>query len=203
MRVEEISFDEKKSKFHILVSGQSFFVTYEFYEKFQLHTGQMLSEEAAKELLYTSQFEQIYDDTLRFLSYRIRSEKEIFLYLKKKNVEDTLIEKIIDRLKHLSMIDDAFFLKTFIQDKVRLTDWSKNRVKQELYRKGISCSQEELDTFYPLDQEIDKATKIVEKKMDQWKRKYPNRYQLQGKIYQYLSSRGFQYDTISIVRESF
>jgi len=49
-------------------------------------------------------FERFYNYSLRFLSYRARSEKEIRDKLKSKKVDSPVIEKIIQKLKEQKLI---------------------------------------------------------------------------------------------------
>lgn len=48
---------------------------------------------------------------MNYLSYQLRSKKEIFTYLKEKEIEPEDRVKIVQRLEELRLLDDAILVK--------------------------------------------------------------------------------------------
>ena len=71
------------------------------------------------------EFEKFYNQALRFLSYRPRSEKEVRNKLKIKSeklkIEDSTvtIDKIIQKLKEYNFINDLEFAKKWVEERLR------------------------------------------------------------------------------------
>jgi regulatory protein len=73
---------------------------------------------------------------LRLLTYRARSGKEVYEYLRRKGFNEPVIKKTIDILKEYSYLDDQKFAEDFI-------NYRKNRgfglikIRYELIGKGV------------------------------------------------------------------
>ena len=67
----------------------------------------------------------IYDNTLKYISIKMRCESEIRNYLTKKNIEENLQESIIKKLKDNGLINDRLYIKSFISDKIRLNKYNR------------------------------------------------------------------------------
>ena len=63
-------------------------------------------------------FEKFYKASIRFLSFRPRSEKELSDYLTKKKCDDLTSKRIIEsRLKKINLLDDEEFAKWWIEQR--------------------------------------------------------------------------------------
>ena len=69
----------------------------------------------------------VYDLALKYISTKMRCEGELREYLKKKNIEDDEINNIIERLKQNGFINEKLYVKSFISDKVRLSNYGQNK----------------------------------------------------------------------------
>lgn len=146
-------------------------------------------------------FNKYYDKALRFLSFRPRSEKEIRDYFKKKKVEESLISKIINKLKDYNFLNDEEFTKWWIEQRTKFKPRSLRLIKIELRQKGIS---DEIIDFVmsnfkcQISNDKELAKKLVEKKLIKYKN-LPKEVVFR-KISQILISKGFSYE---IVKETF
>jgi regulatory protein len=141
-------------------------------------------------------FERFYNYSLKFLSYRIRSEKEIREKLKTKQVEPQIIEKIIAKLKEKKFIDDENFARMWIENRNRFKPRSLRLIKMELKQKGI---EEEIFDKMINDEglminDLEQAKKLVEKRIGRLKG-LPKQ-EIYEKLGRYLASKGFNWDTI-------
>lgn len=142
------------------------------------------------------ELQKFYDRTLRFLSYRHRSEKEIKDFLACKQVAPVVIAKILKKLKEQNFINDREFAKWWIEQRTGSKPRGWRAIKMELKQKGIS---DELITNYKLliTNEEELARKAIEKKTAIYK-KLP-RQEAYQKLSQFLLRRGFDWETIKIV----
>lgn len=141
-------------------------------------------------------FEKFYNSSLRFLSYRPRSEKEIRDNLVKKKAPQEIIESIISKLKEQRFLNDEEFAQFFVKSRISNRPKAVRVIKMELKRKGIS---EELIEKTIGDKELevndmDTARRLVEKKIDKYKA-LP-RQEIYQKLGSFLARRGFDWDTV-------
>ncbi len=145
-------------------------------------------------------FEKLYKKSLHFLSFRPRSEKEVRDYLKKNKADSEHLEKIINSLKKSKFLDDEEFAKWWIEQRTLINPRALRVIKLELRKKGIS--EETVDSaisaFQSSDSvDFDSALKLAEKRVERLKNEIPQKKR--EKLLRYLSSRGFNYETIKDV----
>ena len=73
----------------------------------------------------------------KYITYRLRSTKEIKDYLIKKNIDSTTIDLIIDKLIQNKYLNDDYYCKCFINDKLKFTNMGSYQIINELKRKDI------------------------------------------------------------------
>src|SRR3989344_9126843 len=143
------------------------------------------------------EYEKFYNKTLRFLSYRPRSEKELRDKLKKKKTSGEIINKIILRLKENNFINDEEFVKWWIEQRTTFKPRSLRLIKMELKQKGIDA--ELIDSViqnseFRIQNDLELAKKLIEKKKEKWRNL--TREKKFQKLSRFLASKGFNYDII-------
>ena len=196
MIINNIEFSDKKDKFVIETdTKESFLLSYNDFEKYKIHNEMIIDDELYTHLLNISKFTEAFEISLNFLSYKLRTEKEIITKLKSKKFSTEIIDEVITKLKNLDLLDDYNYAKIFINDKINLTNYSKRRIINDLYQKGIDkrIYEDYLEEVFGYNMELDKATQIVETKINIWKEKHEG-YDLKNKIVTFLLQKGFSYD---------
>lgn len=205
MIIKHIEFNDKKDKFIIETDTKEvFLLSYRDFEKLKIQNEMIIDEKLYSNLLEISKFSEAFEISLNFLSYKLRTEKEVVTKLKAKNFSYEIIADVLDKLKTLDLIDDVNYAKVFINDKINLTNYSKKRIINDLYLKGIDkrVYQDYLDEVFGYNMEFDKATEAVETKINIWKEKYQG-YELKNKIITFLLQKGFNYDVAKQVSGMF
>ena len=205
MIIKHIEFNDKKDKFIIETDTKEvFLLSYRDFEKLKIQNEMIIDEKLYSNLLEISKFSEAFGISLNFLSYKLRTEKEVVTKLKSKNFSYEIIADVLDKLKTLDLIDDVNYAKVFINDKINLTNCSKKRIINDLYLKGIDkrVYQDYLDEVFGYNMEFDKATEAVETKINIWKEKYQG-YELKNKIITFLLQKGFNYDVAKQVSGMF
>lgn len=196
MIIKNIEFNDKKDKFVIETdTKESFLLSYNDFERYKIHNEMTIDDELYTHLLNISKFTEAFEISLNFLSYKLRTEKEIITKLKSKKFSTEIIDEVITKLKNLDLLDDYNYAKIFINDKINLTNYSKRRIINDLYQKGIDkrIYEDYLENVFGYNMELDKATQIVETKINIWKEKHEG-YELKNKIVTFLLQKGFSYD---------
>lgn len=144
---------------------------------------------------YDTEFQNYYNDCLKYIKSRLRSEKEIKEFLKRKNVSDELIEKVIGRLIKDKFIDDENYCKCFIHDKMNFSTQGEFKIINDLKKNGIS---EDIiyKNYYLFDKEIlqEKIDKLIIKYIKSNKKS--SGMVLKNKIYTNLMNQGFSREMI-------
>ena len=117
-------------------------------------------------------------------------------------MESANIEKIIDLLKLNNLINDNLFVKSYIYDKINLSNYGPNKIKRDLLNYNIDDSiiNSEIEN---IDKNliINKIDKLVNKKINS-NNKYSN-YILKQKLIIYLIDLGFDKDDIVLVLNNY
>ncbi len=176
----------------------SFSVDEDVLVKFRLQKNMELDKPTIEQMVQTDTVHKSFTLALNYLSYRMRSEKEIKDYLKDKEVEEDHIEEVIRRLHEQNLLDDQEFANSLVRTRVMTSSKGPLLVKKELIEKGISAQQaEEALQFYPFDKQVEKALKSAQKKMKSDRRK-SWKQQIQN-LQQTLMQKGYRNDVIQEV----
>ncbi|HUQ85292.1 MAG TPA: regulatory protein RecX [Candidatus Limnocylindrales bacterium] len=148
------------------------------------------------------EFEKYLNQSLRFLSYRPRTEKEIRDKLATKNAPQEVIENIVIKLKEHKFLNDEDFAKRFIEQRLRFKPKSLRIIKLELKQKGISheiieqavVNLQNGNDSEATNSDLESAKKIVEQKMPRYQG-LPKQ-EIYNKLGSFLARRGFNWDII-------
>ncbi|MFU1850437.1 recombination regulator RecX, partial [Enterococcus faecium] len=81
----------------------------------RLLKGQELSDTLIEEIKKASSYDVGLQMAMNYLSYQLRSKKEIFTYLKEKEIVPEDRVKIVQRLEELRLLDDAIFSESYVR----------------------------------------------------------------------------------------
>jgi regulatory protein len=139
---------------------------------------------------------KFYNLALRFLSYRIRSEKEVWDKLKEKQADPQVIEKIVSKLKDKKFINDENFARMWIENRSRFKPRSLRLIKLELKQKGIGGEiiSKTIDDKGLMINDLEMAKELAERRIG--KIKALPKQEIYEKLGRYLASKGFNWDTI-------
>jgi len=183
---------KQKDRYSVFVDGK-----YEFslgetaLLESKLTSGEEISSGQLRELKKLSEDDKIYNQTLRYIALRPRSEWEIKFYLeKKKKASPALTESILNKLSIIDLIDDEKLAKAFVSDRRLLRPASRRKLVNELRKKHISEEIIEKAIGRESEDEQTALTAVIEKARRQTK------YQNDEKLMQYLARQGFNYGDI-------
>src|SRR3989338_10450004 len=76
--------------------------------------------------------------SLKYLSFRNRSIKEVYDYLLRKNFIDETINSVLKRLVDMKFLNDEEFARSWIESRQKYKGKSKYILKNELRVKGVN-----------------------------------------------------------------
>jgi regulatory protein len=192
---------ENTERFNLFIDGKyAFSVDADVLAKFQLSKGKELSALDLTEIEYQDDIRKGVNSAIQFLSFRMRSEKEVRDYLKKSELDETIIQEVIHKLYERKYLNDLDFAKAYVRTQMNTTKKGPVILKQELQVKGIKGNEIDLALEeYSSELQTENAMALAEKTIKQ-NQKLAQKM-IQQKIEQVLMRKGFLHKTISIVLE--
>ncbi|MGX7195390.1 recombination regulator RecX [Enterococcus olivae] len=134
---------------------------------------------------------------MNYISYQLRTEQEMYRYLKDKEISIEDARRIIQRLKELQLVDDLNYGRSYIRTQLRLSDKGPQTLMQQLRKKGLKdpVIQEVIQLYTPEDQ-LEIATRTAKKSLKTIRGK-SHKETLQ-KLRLKLMQKGFSSDIISL-----
>ncbi|MFG6120707.1 recombination regulator RecX [Thalassobacillus sp. B23F22_16] len=194
---------KKKDRFNIFLDfgqGESygFSVSEDILVKESLHKGMELDDGEIKALVEKDDLQKSYTLAIHYLSYRMRSEKEIRDYLDKKETDPEQIDVIVARLYKEKLLNDQKFANSLVRSRINTSSKGPLMIKKDLIEKGVSAAKaEEALTNYSFEDQYEKAMKFAEKKLRSGGKK-SFRQQVQN-LQQTLMQKGFTKDVVQEV----
>lgn len=158
---------------------------------FRLHKGQELSESAAEDIQNASAAGKAYSAAIRYLAYRMRSEKEVRDRLKLKGHEE-YSDEVVARLIREQYLDDTDFATRWVHMRID-QNFAPRKIQSELLQKGIT--KETIDEVLEEYQEEDRLASLKATIQKRLKRGPQPRQ----KLISYLMGKGFGYSDINAV----
>lgn len=172
----------------------------ELVYKYNLSKNQEIDEEKLLEIARADDYEKAKNKALNSLSKVEKSEKKIREKLSA-DFDEEVIEEVVEFLKKHELVDDERFAEMIVSNDLKFKRVGKNRIKQNLYTKGIKREYiESAISDIDSDVELENAIYLAKKRLPRIKDKDINK--VKNKLYQHLSYKGFSYDIIkSAIRE--
>ncbi|RXJ00392.1 recombination regulator RecX [Anaerobacillus alkaliphilus] len=195
--ISKITVQKKnKERYNIYIEDvYSFSVDEAVLINFQLRKGTEVTKELLEQVMEEDSIRKGYGLAINFLSYRMRSIKEVSDYLIKKDLELETVQIILKKLIDENYLNDQEFAQAFVQSRVNLSLKGPEIIKRELLEKGVG----EVDINNSLrhfshEQQLEKALSFLMKK-------YPrtlktSRAEQDKKIYLLLFSKGFSHEVV-------
>lgn len=162
----------------------------------RLQKGQEVDKEKLEHILDEEMYLQAKNKALTLLKFTDRTEKEMREKLKKKEYRDHIIHRVITFLKEYKFLNDKALAKTMVINKSQYKKYGRNRIKQELYNKGIEQSIIENTITQELDREKEYENALALAYKKQKTIKDTDTRKVYEKIGRYLSYRGYDFEII-------
>lgn len=148
----------------------AFSVSEDVLIKYNLTKGKDLSELEMQEIFYNEDIQKAYSHSLNYLSFRMRSEKEIMDYLKGKDYPKEVITEAIYKLKQRKYINDKEFAESFVKTQMNTSDKGPVVIERSLVEKGVAKNTiDEALSLYSQELQLEKAIKLCHKFVNQKK----------------------------------
>lgn len=201
MKIDKIT-KNKNGKYKIIFDNKDSLIT---YDDVILNNGILFKKELTSEELnkinIESNYYDVYNKVIKFISIKMRSLKEIQKFLDKKEIPENDKDKIIKKLKEINLINDEKFANAYFQDRINLSNDGPYKIKQELRNNDIKNDVIE-DIYSKIDQSIiyEKLDKLIQKKIKSNRNK--SNYMLKQKIVGDMINLGYDKSMILEILEN-
>ena len=200
-RVTSIKQQKNKSRVNVYLDDKfGFGIDLDNFVLLHLKIDQELTEREVAEIVKKAEFQKTLDKLLRFAMIRPRSEKEVDDYFRRKQVHESMHEKLIGKLRHLELLDDAKFAKWWVEQRQSFRPKPKRILNNELRIKGIKKEVIDQVLGEEVVDEEKMARELIEKKAYKWQSLSAR--EARQKMSQYLAGKGFSWDVIEKVVSS-
>lgn len=189
-----------KERVNIYIDDNFFLgVNAEIVYDLNLKKGDEVDEDKLKSLIDKEGLSKAKNKAMSILNRTAISEKK--LREKLSDYSDEIVDEVINKLKDYGFINDKDLARRIANDNSNISRFGKNKIRQNLYRKGISKDDideavEEIDS----NEQYENALYLARKRYKNLKGE-DNRKVYQ-KLTQHLAYKGFSYDIIkSVIQE--
>jgi regulatory protein len=128
----------------------------------RLKVGQELTQEQVEQLRQEEALQQAIARALNYLSFRPRSREEVKRYLQRKETPPELVDRVLERLEQLDLINDQTFAEFWIESRTGSNPKGAQAIKSELRQKGVT--REVVDEMVNDEQDEERAHQAARKK---------------------------------------
>jgi regulatory protein len=198
--ITKITTQKRRGRFNIYIdrgNGEEFGfgVSDDILVSFGLTKGQEIDQNQLQEIIFNDEVQKAFNLSVNFLSYRMRSIKEIVDHLNRKDVPSEVVEQVISNLEEKRYVDDLEFAKTYVRSKKNTSAKGPAALSKELKQKGIM--ENDLETAlleYPFEAQVKAAISFASKKAKQQTNKSSTETKLN--LAQTLAGKGFSWDVV-------
>lgn len=184
------------NKYKVFIDDKELILYEDIIIKYELLYKKEIDNKLLKDIEKDNYRYLTYDLAVKYISIRMRSKKELKEYLLKKGFNDLEINNTIDKLLKQNLINDDLFCKSYINDKLNLSNDGINKIKQSLLQLGVE--EDIIDNNIcntPNELIINRLTKIINKEL-KLNAKLPIN-KLKNKIINKCIMLGYNYENIN------
>ena len=191
-----------ETKVTVAFSDEKLLLSLDIVYRFQLRSGDILSEEVYDELLSESNKHRVYEAALRFIERRMHSRFELYRKLLKKKFEKSLINEMLLKLEAESLINDKMFAEKYSADAFYHKRFGKNKIRVLLRQRGIDSkiTDAAIDLLH-VDETDEEPPLLIaaKKKLKQLQSRNIPEQESSKKLIAYLLQRGYSFYEIKEV----
>lgn len=181
-----------------LSNNETIRVSEDLLVRFRLLKGRELTKEEVAEIKKSGGFDVGLQLALNYVSFQLRTEKEVGKMLKEKEISASDSKLVIAHLRKLNVLDDKSYSESYLRTQIRLSDKGPSVLAQQLREKGVKeeVIQESLP-LYTMDQQIEVATHAADKVLRRLQSK--SHKEMLQKLKLHLMQKGFSQEIIQQV----
>lgn len=196
-KITKIETQKRKGRYNVYLDGEyAFPIDESVLVNHVLFKGMEISKEFQKQLDEEDDFSKAFSRAVNYLSYSLRSEREVRDDLLKHEFSLETAEKAIEKLKTMKYIDDLTYAESYTRTAANLNGKGPYTIRQELKKRGVHDTIiEQALMQYPLEQRIENGVAAANKVLKRTKQSSSK--ETANKVRQNLMQKGFNSDEIT------
>ena len=194
MKITKMVMSQKDNKKIHIYADDSYYITLDVEVVYKLHlnTGKELDLELIDSLKNEEDFCECYNKSVNLISRCLKTKKQVKDYLYQKGYSKEIVERCLEKLEYLKLIDDNIYCKKYIEQEKNKK--GKRAILNLLVSKGIDKNIVEKNLQDIIDNQQDAIKILIEKYMNNKDKRDIKNIQ---KLKRHLLSKGFSYDEIN------
>lgn len=160
---------------------------------FKLKEGEEISQEKYDFIMENIIYIKAQDTAINYISYKMRTEKEVIRKLQEKEYSEDVVERVIQFLKKYQYVDDYKYCCSYIKESIKLKPKGAFLLKKELKERGISIDTIERALEQAELKEVQSAEKWIHKKIKDFSAIDEKK---KNQVFQFLLRKGYNVDCI-------
>jgi regulatory protein len=154
------------NKYKVYVDDEVYKLYDDIIVKYGLTMKSSISKEELDKVLEENDKLSSYYESIKYISRKMRSTKEIKEYLRNKDISEDVINETINKLKENNFLNDDLYLKAYVTDRLNLSNDGPNKIKKNLIK--LEIFENKINEYLSnIDEEIyiDRIKSYVDKKI--------------------------------------
>ena len=195
MKVQKIS-KTKTNKYKVTFDNNEKIITYDdVIINNNLLNKDEIDQDKLSKIFEDTEYFDVYNKVIKFVTKKMRSEKETKDFLSKFELKASDRDKILKNLRYINLLNDVAFSKAYVTDRFNLSNDGPLKIKKELESHKINEEVIDDAISYICEGELcEKVTKLVLKKIKSNKKE--SSYMLRQKIIMDLTNKGYDKDLV-------
>lgn len=184
-----------KNKYKVFFNNTDLTLYEDIILKYELLTRSDIDTDLLDEIILENRNYEVYDVALSYIEVKMRNTRELYNYLINKGYDENIVNKTIDKISALGLLDSKSYISAFINDKVNLSSDGPYKIKNALL--DLDFNENDIDDYlYKTDREVwsQKLDKLINKKKSVMKSK--SYYMFINKMKNDLYNMGYDKDMI-------
>jgi len=184
-----------KNKYKVFFNNTDLTLYEDIILKYEWLTRSDIDTDLLDEIILENRNYEVYDIALSYIEVKMRNTRELYNYLINKGYDENIVNKTIDKISDLGLLDSKSYISAFINDKVNLSSDGPYIIKKELL--DLDFNENDIDDYlYKIDREVwsQKLDKLINKKKSVMKSK--SYYMFINKMKNDLFNLGYDKDMI-------
>ena len=134
-----VKYKKIRNKYRVYLDNEE---TIDLYENIILKYDLLIKKEIKdiKSIKKDNYKEEVYELSLNYINKKMRTTKEIKSYLLKKDFSKDIIEETINKLKKLNLLNDELYIRSYINDKLNLSNDGPYKISNYLIHNDMDES---------------------------------------------------------------
>lgn len=196
-KITKIETQKRKGRYNIYLDEEyAFPVDEAVLVKHVLFKGMEITKEFQQQLEKEDDFSKAFSRAVNYLSYSLRSEKEVRDDLEAHEFSLETAVDVIEKLKEMKYINDLTYAESYTRTAANLNGKGPYNIRQELKKRGIKETIiEQALLEYPIEQRVENGVAVAKKVLK--RAKQSSSKETTNKVRQGLMQKGFNNDEIT------